>query len=316
MPGPNPTRGFVAGESLVNSEGRFDPPRVADFLGHVLDELSKDPETADLVPAEVRKLVQDLPRCSTGQMASSFRVDGGGRLTLDTVMTVSDEKACLGLTEKGVSAVMDPTGFAKRMYQDLGLSLETSLEKVVRSHSGVPISRLRRKMTSLQAAATASGSGAKVAKPAPGAPLPRPFQGPLFAGMLRDTEFAFSHGYYLSSQDPARLDALIDRVASGPPTLTEAGPEILPGANLAVSYDFAGLMKLVGSSMPDPAAQSIVSNLPPSDPVRFAMRLSDGRLEGRWEMPLSTFGALFRAGMQAGMAARQAASPRPPLAKH
>jgi hypothetical protein len=76
---------------------------------------------------------------------------------------------------------------------------------------------------------------------------------------------------------------------------------------MVASYDFAGLMKMMASSLRDPkGAASVFADLPPSEPVQFAMSLSEGRLDGRWRMPLAPLAAIAEGARKAA-----AASPRP-----
>jgi hypothetical protein len=317
MVGSNPARALVPGPGLMSSEWRIDPVKVSSFGSWLVDELAKEPDAADLVSPDMKAMVAELPRCSGGQMAYSLRTDESGAMIVDTAMTVSDENACLALSEKGLSLTTDPAGFLAKVYRDLGLSLTMRLEKGVRSHSGVPVHRLKTTVKPVAAAEVQTNEKGKTPgpapKPSPSPSLPPALANPMLAAMLRDTEFAYTHGYVVSSQDPARVDALIDLASSGAPAPADVGPELLPGANMASSYDLAGVLKVVGKAMPDArGGPNVFADLPPSEPVRFALALSNGRVEGRWRMPLGSLGAIAQS---AAAAARSTASPKPDAKK-
>ncbi len=160
-----------------------------------------------------------------------------------------------------------------------------------------------------------AGEGKVSPKPTPRIPGTPDFSSPMLASLMRDMEFAFSNGYYVASQEPARLDQLIDLAASGPRPSADSGSELLPDANMVVSYDFAGLMKALASGLPEAKATPF-ANLPPSEPVRFAMSMNHGQMDSRWRMPLAPMAAIAQWAKAAAAAASpapvRAPSPKPP----
>lgn len=293
----NPASGFVFGQGLMNSEWRFHPKTLSDFFTQLLDEVAKDPEYGR-APADMKAIVADMGRCTSGQLASSLR-SGSAGWDAETAMTVADEGACLSMIEKAIHFATDPGSTFYEMYQDMGVSM--SLHKAVRAHAGVTVHRLQIAMKErTPAKPSAEGKGV--------IPTPPNVSAPMVAAFMRDTEFAFAHGYYVASQDPSRVDALIDLARSGPPSAVRSESELLPDPNMVVSYDFVGLMKAIRASLPAQGAD-IFANLPPSEPVRFAMVMNQGVLESRWRMPLAPIAVIVQSAKRA--AASRLPSPKP-----
>jgi hypothetical protein len=280
MPPPgagNAASAFLPEKGLVTTASAVDPRRVGEFAGKMLDEMAKDPETAEYASPGVRELVGAWGRCSTGQMATSVFLPDPTRLRADSVMTVADEGACLQMIEGGTRLVDETGGLVQKLYGGMGFTLAIALEKGERTHKGVPVHRL--KNTLAPVAGKPAGAGPDLSNP-------------IMASAARDTEFAFSHGFYVASQDPARLDALLDLTASAPPAAP--GPALLPGANLWATYDLMGLIQAgqaLGAANPRlPSA----AGLPPAPPVEFALSLGGGGVRGLWRIPVGPLLGLFR----------------------
>jgi hypothetical protein len=136
---------------------------------------------------------------------------------------------------------------------------------------------------------------------------------------MRDTEFTITSGYYLSAQDPAALDRLIDRAASGGGgegmTLTSARA-FGEGRHMYVDYDLVGLMKAVSSLTPPVKGQpNPFADLPASaDPMLTAMTFGDGRIRWQSKLPLRPFVLMQEAAKKAAPspAPSPKAAPSPP----
>jgi hypothetical protein len=186
-----------------------------------------------------------------------------------------------------------PGGGWATLLKDTGASV--ALQKNTRRHAGVPVHRLKvhvdmKDLTAEQKATQAA--------------------------FMRDTEFAITRGYYLSAQDPAGLDRLIDRASSGAAaegiTLMSARA-YGAGRHAYVDYDFIGLMRAVSAITPPVKGQpNPFASLPATaaDPMLSAMTFAQGRIRWQSKIPLRPFVLMTEAFKKAAPSPAPSPSPR------
>jgi hypothetical protein len=204
-------------------------------------------------------------------------------------MAVSDEAAYLAMMEKG-AGLMAPGGPVGELYKSMGMPMSMSLEKNVRQYGGVPVHRYR------------------VTFDIKGLPEAQAAQ---MKAMMKDNEFACVKGWMVGSQEPAALDALIDRAqgkGAGGGLSLHAVKVFGEGRHGYFDVDFVGLMKATLSMMPAEAnpMAGMFGALKPGEPMTFAMTLGDGRALAQSRVPLDPFIQMAKAA-QAGLK-----SPAPP----
>ena len=215
----------------------------------------------------------------------------GTPLAVETVMSVTDEARAMALVEKGMSLVAPGGGWAT-LLKDTGVSV--ALQKSARKHAGVPVHRLKVNIDTKGLTAEQKATQAT---------------------FMRDTEFAITRGYYLSAQDPAGLDRLIDRAVSGAAAegLTLMSARAYgTGRHAYVDYDFIGLMRAVSAMTPPVKGQpNPFASLPATgaDPMLSAMTFGEGRIRWQSKIPLRPLVLVTDAFKKA--APSPAPSPRP-----
>ena len=249
---------------------QLDAPRLSSFLGAILKESASDPAAADLLTADVLALVEQAGTAYGGQAAYRMASGPGGRLSVEGAIQVADEAKAMAMIENGLR-LFAPDGAWGALLEDTKMSI--ALQKNARRHAGVAVHRLKMK------------TGAK--------PL-TPEEKAAQASFLRDTEFAVTNGYYLSAQDAAGLDALIDRAASAAPgqgLSLRSAQAFGEGRHGYVDYDLIGLMKAVSAMTPAVKGQpNPFAALPDSaEPMLAAMTLADGRIRWQSRFPLRSF---------------------------
>jgi hypothetical protein len=239
----------------------------------ILKESASDPAAADLLTADVLDLVRQAGAAYGGQAAYRMSAGTGGRLNVDAAFQVTDEARAMAMIEKGL-LLFAPGGAWATLLEDTKMSM--TLQKNARRHAGVAVHRLK----------------VKAAGTKPLTPEQKAAQAPF----LRDTEFAFAGGYYLSAQDAPALDALIDRAAAasaapGPGLVLRAEQAFGEGRHAYVDYDLVGLMKAVSTMTPSPKGQpNPFAALPDSaEPMLSAVTLSDGQIRWQSRLPLRSF---------------------------
>jgi hypothetical protein len=267
--GTNRATALLSGSGFMTAAYQLDAPRLSSFLDAVLKESAADPAGAELLTADVLGLVEQAATTYGGQAA--YRMAGsGGHLSVEAAVEVTDEAKAMAMVEKGL-LLFAPGGAWASLLEDTKMTM--ALQKNARRHAGVAVHRLK-----VKAGAKPLTAEQKAAQ----------------APFLRDTEFAVTHGYYLSAQDAAGLDALIDRAAAAAPGqgLTLRSAEAFgEGRHGYVDYDLVGLMKAVSAMTPAVKGQpNPFAALPDSaEPMLAAMTLADGRIRWQAKLPLRSF---------------------------
>lgn len=283
----NRAAALLSGSGVMTAAYQLDPARLAAFLTAIVKESATDPGAAEVLTPEVLGLIDQAATAYGGQAAYRMAAAPGG-LNVEAVVEVTDEARTLAMIENGLS-LLAPGGAWANLIADTHMTM--TLQKAARRHAGVTVHRMKVKMT--------------------GKPL-TPEEKAAQAPFLRDTEFAITKGYYLSAQDPAGLDALIDRAAAGAPAgggLTLRSAQAFgEGRHGYVDYDLIGLMKAVSLATPPvKGAPNPFVSLPDSaDPMLSAVTFADGRIRWQSKLPLRSFALMSEA------AKKSAASPAPP----
>jgi hypothetical protein len=241
----------------------------------------------------VSALIEDMGAVYGGQAAYRMASIPGAPLAVESAMSVTDEAKTMALVEKGLS-LLGPGGAWGALLKDTGISM--ALQKNARKHAGIPVHRFKVNLNT---------KGLTPAMKSAQAPF------------LRDTEFAIARGYYLTAQDPAALDRLIDRAQSG--TAGE-GVTLLSarafgeGRHAYVDYDFIGLMKAASAATPPVKGQpNPFANLPSTaaDPMLTAMTFSQGQIRWQSKIPLRPFMAMSEAFKKSTPSPAPSSSPTP-----
>jgi len=286
-PGQNRAAALLTGSGLMTAAYQFDAARVSAFLRTLLAPAAAD--APELLTPDVMALIDTLGTAYGSQAAYRMASAPAGRLTVESVGEVKDEAKAMAVLEKAVGLVM-PNGPWAPLMEDSKLVI--GLQKNARRHAGVAVHRM-------------------TVKPKIGGKPLTPAEKAAQTPFLHDTEFAITHGYYLSAQDAAGLDALIDRAVAGPsgPGLSlRAAQEFGEGRHGYVDYDVIGLMKAVSSMTPMPKGQpNPFASLPATgDPLLVAFTFSDGKVRWQSRFPLKSFSQMSEATKKA------APSPAPP----
>jgi hypothetical protein len=275
-PGANGAAALLGGRGVMTATYQLDPARLAAFLAAMAREAASDPEVASLLTPEVMATVDDMGRVWTGQLALRVGPGAGTPLAVETVMGVTSEGDLLGMVDKGVR-MLAGEGALPAFYKDVGMPLRLSLRRNVRTHAGVNVHRL-------QMGAETRGLTEE--------------QKAMQALIVRDSEFAVARGYYLSAQDPAALDRLIDRAAAGASgdLALESARAFGPGRHFYVDYDFLGLLGAMGPAFwkgQDSPLAGLESTA--ADPVIYAVTLAGGEVRIESRLPLRPFVLLAEA---------------------
>lgn len=284
---PNRASALLAGTGLMTAAYQFDAARLSAFLRAILEPAAND--APELLTPAVLELVDQLGVAYGSQASYRMASGPGGRLSVESVGEVKDEAKALAVLEKGIALVM-PGGPWGSLLEESKIAI--GIQKNARRHGGVAVHRM-------------------TVKPRAGTKPLTPAEKAAQAPFMRDTEFAITHGYYLSAQDAAGLDALIDRAvagASGPGLALRAAQEFGEGRHGYVDYDIVGLMKAVSVMTPPAKGQpNPFASLPASaDPMLVAFTFSEGRMRWQSRFPLKSFSLMTDATKKA------AASPAPP----
>jgi len=127
---------------------------------------------------------------------------------------------------------------------------------------------------------------------------------------MSGVEVAFAGGYYLSSQDPAALDVLIDRAkggATGPGLTLEAQKVFGEGRHVYVDYDIGGLLQAASSMVPGPPGHpNPFLGMKGGHPILVAIGASSGSILMQTRFPLAVFSEMAKSA-----AAKKAEAPAP-----
>lgn len=275
-PGAGETARMLSpGPAMMAIDARFDGLAVGRLVEDVLDHLAKTPATqALLLPETVATLKPALVGWG-GAMAMRMDFAADGSLTTEGVASVRDAAVGTALVD-AFASLLGAEGALGRMYREAGIAFQ--VQPAAREHAGVPVHRL---FTDLDAT--------KV----------DPEQAKIMQQFLSDTDFAVDGGWYLSSSEPAALDALIDRARAGAPV---GGPVIKAiahhgaGQGMYADYDiaalFGGMMaRFMPGAPPAPAAGS-------SEPLTAAMRWADGIGAYELRVPFTPLVEMLKAAQQ------------------
>jgi hypothetical protein len=224
-----------------------------------------------------------MGRAFTGEAAAGLRAGSSTPLVVESVLKVKDEAAVLAVAEKS-AALLAPGGPWQGLFADLAVPVRVTLQKNVRRRAGVRVHRLR-----------------MAAEPKALAALPAERRAQYAAALLRDTEFAIARGLFVSAQETAALDALLDRATAGrapaPPPL-QAVQVFGEGAQVYIDYDVFAVMRAVTAALPTPAGTpNPFDGLPAMEgrPFVYAGWLADQRIRLRSKVPLTPFAAMVEA---------------------
>jgi len=268
--GSNRAAALLSGSGFMTAAYQMDAPRLASFVNALFKEIADDPAAAELLTTDVVDLIQQAATVYGGHGAYRMAAGPGGRLSVEGAIEVTDEAKTMAMIEKSL-LLFAPGGAWTALLEDAKISM--ALQKSARRHAGVAVHRLKVKSTAK--ALTPSEKAAQ-------------------APFLRDTEFAITHGYYVSAQDAAALDALIDRAAASAPgagLTLRAAQAFGEGRHAYMDYDLIGLMKAASSMTPAVKGQpNPFAALPDSaEPMLAAMTLADGRIRWQARLPLKSF---------------------------
>jgi hypothetical protein len=290
-PGANRARALVSGNGFMRFASAYDSKTSGAFMLRLARDLAQDPEGAALIGPDLLALVEKWADVSTGDAAYLMKPSASSPIALEMALGVKDEAKALALMESTV-ALMGPGGLGQKL---LGpeAPITTTFTRDVRRHAGVPVHRYK---TSLEK---------KDAKPEEQAML---------KALMSGVEVAFAGGYYLSSQDPAALDVLIDRAkggATGTGLTLEAQTVFGEGRHLYVDYDLGGLLKAVGSmAAAAPGQPNPFLGLTGGHPMLMAMGASSGNILMQIRFPLALFSEMAKSAA-AKKAETPAAGPAP-----
>jgi hypothetical protein len=282
----SPLRGLLPASGFMSAVYQMEGARVAQFVGRMLDRLAADPESAKLLTPELRRLLED-GGWFDGRAVVRMRAGSGGRVVGDGAWGAADEAKALAFLE-AMASVMAPTGAIAKSHESMGVAYTTTFERDVRRHRGVAIHRLKANLD---------------ARKAP------PEQAAQLRAMVGDVDFAITRGVQLMSQEPAVLQAMIDRLIDDQPAAAadlQAAALLGPGAHFYTDYDLVGLMRAGLTAAGGATAFSIPENVA-SEPMLAAATLSNGSLRFRTQIPLKPFAAIA----QAAAGSKKEPSPRP-----
>jgi hypothetical protein len=288
-PGRNPGTALLSGPGVMAAALQLDAGRLGAFMVKGMETFAGDPDMAPLLTPEIKAMYTGMDKWFGSSMAMVMRSPNGKGFSGEFAMAVSDEAAYLAMMEKG-AGLMAPGGPVGELYKSMGMPMSMSLEKNVRQYGGVPVHRYR------------------VTFDIKGLPEAQAAQ---MKAMMKDNEFACVKGWMVGSQEPAALDALIDRAqgkGAGGGLSLHAVKVFGEGRHGYFDFDFAGLMKATLSLMPAEAnpMAGMFGALKPGEPMTFAMTLGDGRALAQSRVPLDPFIQMAKAA-QAGLK-----SPAPP----
>jgi hypothetical protein len=267
--GANRAAALLSGSGFMTATYQLDPARVTAFLAAIFRESATDPAAAEFLTPDVLSILEQTGSTYGGQVAYRM-ASTGGKLSVESVMQVTDEAKAMALMEKGL-ALFAPGGSWAGILEEAKMTM--TLQKNARRYAGVPVHRLKLKTTAKTQTADEKA---------------------MQAAFLRDTEFAATNGYYVSAQDPAGLNALIDRAAAG--TTAEglglrSAQAFGEGRHAYVDYDIIGLMKAASTLTPPVKGQpNPFAALPDSaEPMLAALTFADGRIRWQSRLPLKSF---------------------------
>ncbi len=291
----NPGLALLPAGGVMRGSFQMEGKRLGVFTGKILELLATDPEMQKLLTPDFKESMALLETWFGDSTAMTMRALEGKGLVGDTVMAVKDPAACMTTMEKS-AALFSPGGAWYELYKQMGMPMSMALKKDVRKHGDVAVHCFKVAILKVE-----------------GMPAEQVEQ---MKAMMKDTEFAFAKGYYLASQDPASLDAMIDRTLKGGTTAVNplhAAKVFGAGRHGYLDMDLVGLMKL-GIAMGGPAAAqagAMFDGLKPGEPMTMAVTIGDGRMLFQMRIPLGAYADLIKS-MQAAPPPGGAAPPPGP----
>lgn len=283
--GANGAAVLLTRPGFMTATYQLDGPRLAVFAGSLARELGRDTQAGGLVSPTLLAMIDQMGRAFTGEAAVAMGPGADQPLAAESVMKVTDEEAALDFMEKA-AALLKPGAALHELYADLGLSLRASVRRNARRRGRVAVHRFAMAVDARDSA----GAGKKASE-----------DQKALQAFVRDLEFAFVRGFLVSTQDPAALDAVIDRAVSGRAT---SAPELHSarafgeGRHVYVDYDLFGLMRSVMSTMrTDADGADPLAGLPPTDadPILYALSFQDGNVRVESRIPLRPFALMAQA---------------------
>jgi hypothetical protein len=271
--GENRALGILSEPGFMTYAIQLDPKGSSEFVLHFINQLKEDPDAAEFLTPELVELYGGMDEWTGSEMAFAMRATDDLPFTMESVTSIVDEAKYLDVVEQGISLLAPGSGLGN-MYKEMGMEFSMALEKDVRTHAGVAVHRMKMDLNMPNV------------PEAEAAPIKR---------MMKDVEMAFARGYYLSSQDPASLDKMIDKALAGAKAedVTLRAREVFgAGQRAYFDLDFIGLMKaameMIPPGMPNPMAM-FLSQVTSTEPMAFAATSAGNRAQIQVRIPLAPF---------------------------
>lgn len=254
-------------------------------------EVAANPDYGDLAKNEMVAFMQEALDSVGGAQAFSMQFSKDG-MSQTMAGTVKNPAAYLEMLKK-TNALFDKDSMIGKLYAGMGMTMISKFEEKARAYKGVDIARMTMTM-----------------------------DGPMFKGpqkeqmdkMMKPREIAIVKGYFLSSDKPETLNAMIDMTTSG--TFSPNGMTLKSkaafgeGRQFYVDYDFLALMKAVSADPNNPMGP-IFAKLPDGAPVLIAGSMDKGKLQISEQIPLAPIAKMVKMFMEMGQAMQQG-NPVPP----
>ncbi len=275
---PPTTSVLEGGDGLATVSYVFDPDSFGTLLQTVINEVSKDPDSASFFTPEFTRLFTDIGSWWKGTGVMIMRASER-TIAMDYVMDVTDGQKYLEVMEK-TTALMAPGSAFAEAYRQLGMEFSLSLQRDAREHAGVPVHHWKMSMKM------------------PDAPAGTPFDSGFMAGMMnQEAGLAVVGGRGLMSYNSLALDRMIDAAKAGKTGSAlklESRSIFGAGRHAYVDYDIVGLMKAIFLAMPEgqPGAEALeaLADWPSARPMVMAITFDTGRAQLQGRMPVDFIG--------------------------
>jgi hypothetical protein len=298
-----PPAGKIKALNLIsNTKGavaamRFDGAKFKSAANHFIDDLKKDPAMAEVLDEQATAMLKQFAGCFGGEFVTTIAPLPEGGFDQDTALAVTDEKAYMDLMEK-VRDLLQPDQPLGKMYSTMGMKMKTTFEKNVREHAGVSVSRMKMELDT--------------------AALP-PDQAAAIKALEKGSDFAISHGMFLSGNRAEELDAMLDKLFSiTPPKAPQLQAMKIYGEDkqIYLDTDWAGMFKSVLALYPNNPAALFLGRMKSTDPVALAGSFDKGRLYLQATVPMAPFNdfaaAIRPLMLMRGQRQKPVAPPKPP----
>ncbi len=133
-----PMTGHIAtGGAMMSATIAQDPVSLSKLVDKIAASVSKDPDGAALISADILKLFKQMGAAWNGTGAFSAKISST-EFSVDYTLGVKDAQKLVEMFESS-AAMMGPDGALGKAYKQMGIEMSVSLQKNAREHSGVSI---------------------------------------------------------------------------------------------------------------------------------------------------------------------------------